>query len=220
MQNSKSLIKWKFTLIELLVVISIIAILAGMLLPALNRAREKGRAIACCGNLKQIGALAEFYLHDNRERYPYFFGEASGGPAWSRLFQNQAKATKVSDKPLPVWFCPSDPDPRIKTISTIDNSYIRSGSYGYNRAFYPASFPYRRSDIPRPSQKFFLLDAEAGKGDRTFVYTNNPYCGHVSGSHHGLQHNFGTNCAFVDGHIERLKNSVLDLSYTIWVPLQ
>src|SRR3954463_3549237 len=82
--------KGGFTLIELLVVIAIIAILASLLLPALAKAKEKGKSASCINSLRQLAIAQQLYIGDNDARFTFTFqvhGNNDFRKAWFNFLQ-------------------------------------------------------------------------------------------------------------------------------------
>ena len=210
-----------FTLIELLVVIAIIAILAAMLLPALNQARAKAHSVSCVNQLKQMGNCEQFYSPDNDGMLaPCLWSDGNpNGIQWFAKLQPYAPPLffrKTLNKPKATPFCPAgtaeDGWALAYGIAAINYGNVLCGGYthnrssGYRSANYRTDETFRLSRIVGASHKLVLADAYY------YEFQRNSNCwdvdfGTIAWQRHGGK---SVNTLFYDGHagvIPRMKLS-------------
>jgi prepilin-type N-terminal cleavage/methylation domain-containing protein/prepilin-type processing-associated H-X9-DG protein len=192
--------KGVFTLIELLVVIAIIAILASMLLPALGKAKNLTKRVACANNVKQIGLSAIAYTGDYDGCLPYT-GEGTttywyARPMYYAGYLIQDYLLSAGTK-FGLFTCPSD-------RQNLNRVFYGRRSYGMNYFVFITASGNRLAAHKRPSATMLLMDKGGNSGDAADAYIHRVFNG--SGTEmpcmwHGWYRHNGWNIVFMDGHL-------------------
>lgn len=222
--------KRSFTLIELLVVIAIIAILASMLLPALNQARASAIGIKCVNNHKQTGQIFNLYASDyNGWLYPtrHLVEKIDGNSAvWFKVLQreNYAKTpgTYVSNKSFHINSTFKCPDPRLEDHSN-NATGVRlcgqsAGKYMQLHAKRPVlsttTAPYPAGTISWDSPQEMILAGDTGmtnppKPKQNYEMNDNNYSSSSRGIPH-FRHLGKCNILYADGHVKGIQPNELN----------
>ena len=164
-----------FTLIELLIVISIIVILAGLLLPALNVARSKAKGIACRNNYKQIAIATNMYADLSKDYYPYSRLTSPVMPALPMM----ENLNLLMLKPTGIHQCPEymSADYRLATgeANYFTWKYTRphyawSDYVGYTSGATIVNKPRKSSQIKLPTKFVMMLDYPSSRITGAYSY--------------------------------------------------